>query len=104
MTNSELQDAIMYAHSAVRVAAPTSPVFGSLVSHLQALLAEQQSRAVIKDIKQAPRAVGWTGNADADLALVLLDRLDDEGEGNAERIEQLEELVRKLAADAKGEA
>lgn len=43
-------------------------------------------------------AVGWTGNADADLALILLDRLDDTGEGNAIRIEQLEGLVRKLAA------
>lgn len=43
-------------------------------------------------------STGWTGNADADLALILLDRLDDTGEGNADRIEQLEGLVRKLAA------
>jgi hypothetical protein len=42
-------------------------------------------------------AVGWTGNADADLALILLDRLDVTVEDTA-RVDQLEGLVRKLAA------
>lgn len=56
----------------------------------------------LEQIAAAPAApaasTGWTGNADADLALILLDRLDDTGDGNAARIEQLEGLVRSLAA------
>jgi hypothetical protein len=47
--------------------------------------------------EQPAPAVGWTGNADADLALMLLDRLDVTGEDFA-RVDQLESLVRKLAA------
>lgn len=43
---------------------------------------------------------GWTGNSDADLALILLDRLDCDLGEDAARIEQLEVLVRKLAAAA----
>lgn len=65
-------------------------------------LAWQAMHMIAKKMHPAPAlpapAGGWTGNADADLALILLDRLDDTGEGNAVRIEQLEGLVRKLAA------
>lgn len=57
-----------------------------------------QARAALAAAPAAAPATGWTGNADADLALILLDRLDDTGEGNAVRIDQLEGLVRKLAA------
>jgi hypothetical protein len=45
MNNSELQDAIMYAHSAVKIAAPNSPVFPHLIKHHLALMDEQRKRA-----------------------------------------------------------
>lgn len=41
---------------------------------------------------------GWTGNSDADQALILLDRLDCDVGDDSVRIEQLEQIVRKLAA------
>lgn len=66
---------------------------------IKAACDELEAQAEAKPAPAEPvPALGWTGNADADLALILLDRLDDEGEGNAVRIEQLEDIVRNLAA------
>lgn len=40
---------------------------------------------------------GWTGNADADAALIMLDRLDVAGEDDA-RVDEIAAIVRRLAA------
>lgn len=57
----------------------------------------RETLATLDSKPATEQAFGWTGNPDADLALILLDRLDDTGEGNADRIEQLDGIVRKLA-------
>jgi hypothetical protein len=47
---------------------------------------------------QATEPAGWTGKTDIDAALIMLDRLDVQGEGDDARVDEILRTLRKLAA------
>lgn len=48
-------------------------------------------------------APAWTGNTDADAALIMLDRLDVRGDGDDARVDEIAATIRKLAQQASGQ-
>lgn len=56
---------------------------------------EEVQRLVSKE-----RDLSWTGNEDADTALILLGRIETADAGDDDRIEQVQRIIRKLAKNA----